>query len=76
MSKRWVLAAALCFALPAWAEDLVMAVSEGTSGGLDHAQVIAKYQGLADTMGKAVKRCRTAGLFPLMMSLAILVSKR
>ena len=56
MRKRWVLAAALCFALPAWAEDLVMAVSEGTSGGLDHAQVIVKYQGLADVIGRSMKR--------------------
>jgi phosphonate transport system substrate-binding protein len=56
MGKRWLLAAALCFALPAWAEDLVMAVSEGTSGGLDHAQVIVKYQGLADVIGRSIKR--------------------
>ena len=31
-------------------------ISEGTSGGLDHAQVIAKYKGLADVIGRAVKR--------------------
>ena len=37
-------------------EALTLGISEGTSGGLDHAQVIAKYQGLADTIGKAVKR--------------------
>lgn len=35
--------AACCQA--AAAQDLVMGVSEGTSGGLDHAQVISKYQG-------------------------------
>lgn len=34
---------------------LVMAISEGTSGGLDHAQVIAKYQGLANVIGGALK---------------------
>jgi ABC-type phosphate/phosphonate transport system substrate-binding protein len=50
------LALALCCALPAWAEDLVMAVSEGTSGGLDHAQVINKYQGLADVIGRSIKK--------------------
>lgn len=41
----------------AGAEDaLTLGISEGTSGGLDHAQVIAKYQGLADTIGRSVKR--------------------
>ena len=34
---------------------LLLAISEGTSGGLDHAQVIAKYQGLADAIGAALK---------------------
>lgn len=38
------------------AQALVMGVSEGTSGGLDHGRVIAKYQGLADVIGRAVKR--------------------
>lgn len=57
MFKRaLLLAAALCAAVPAWAEDLVMGVSEGTSGGLDHAQVIIKYQGLADVIGRSIKR--------------------
>jgi len=56
MRKAWLLAAALCCGLPAWAEDLVMGVSEGTSGGLDHAQVIIKYQGLADVIGRSIKR--------------------
>ena len=32
---------------PAPAQQLVLGISEGTSGGLDHAQVITKYQGLA-----------------------------
>lgn len=36
--------------------DLVLGISEGTSGGLDHAQVIVKYQGLADAMSRAAKR--------------------
>ncbi len=35
--------------------DLVLAVSEGTSGGLDHAQVIAKYKGMADALARAMK---------------------
>jgi phosphonate transport system substrate-binding protein len=37
------------------AQQLVLGISEGTSGGLDHAQVIAKYQGLAEVIGKAMK---------------------
>jgi phosphonate transport system substrate-binding protein len=37
-------------------EALTLGISEGTSGGLDHAMVIAKYQGLADTIGKSIKR--------------------
>jgi len=35
--------------------QLVLAISEGTSGGLDHARVIAKYQDLANTIGSALK---------------------
>ncbi|MCJ0761960.1 phosphate/phosphite/phosphonate ABC transporter substrate-binding protein [Variovorax terrae] len=38
------------------AQGLILGVSEGTSGGLDHAQVIAKYQGLADVIGKSIKQ--------------------
>jgi phosphonate transport system substrate-binding protein len=37
-------------------EALTLGISEGTSGGLDHARVIAKYEGLADTIGRAIKR--------------------
>jgi phosphonate transport system substrate-binding protein len=37
------------------AQDMVLAISEGTSGGLDAAQVIAKYKDLADTIGRALK---------------------
>lgn len=33
----------------------MLGISEGASGGLDHAQVIAKYQGLAEVIGKAMK---------------------
>lgn len=36
------------------AQDLTLGVSEGTSGGLDHAQVIAKYQGLANAIGQSL----------------------
>lgn len=35
--------------------QLVLAISEGSSGGLDHAQVIAKYQDLANALGSALK---------------------
>ncbi len=45
----------LTVSVSARAQDLVLAVSEGTSGGLEYAQVIAKYKGLADTIGKGVK---------------------
>lgn len=54
--KLALLLLALGGALPAWGQDLVMGVSEGTSGGLDHAQVIIKYQGLADVIGRSIKR--------------------
>lgn len=39
----------------AQAQQLVLGISEGTSGGLDHAQVITKYQGLAEVVGRAMK---------------------
>lgn len=35
--------------------QLVFGISEGTSGGLDHAQVMTKYKGLADVIGRALK---------------------
>lgn len=35
---------------------LTLGVSEGTSGGLDHARVIAKYGGLADVIGSSIGR--------------------
>lgn len=35
--------------------QLVPAISEGTSAGLDHSQVIAKYQDLAAVLGAALK---------------------
>lgn len=40
----------------AQSSDLVLGISEGTSGGLDHAQVIAKYQGMADAISRGAKR--------------------
>lgn len=36
--------------------QLILGVSEGTSGGLDHARVIAKYQGLTEVISSAIKR--------------------
>lgn len=36
--------------------DLTLGVSEGTSGGLDHGRVIAKYGPLAEVLGKALGR--------------------
>lgn len=58
--KRWkVLSTLLGLGLaigtaPVHARDLVMAISEGSSGGTDHARVIAKYQGLADVVGRSI----------------------
>jgi phosphonate transport system substrate-binding protein len=50
-----VIASFALSALPAQAEDLVLAVSEGTSGGLDAGQVIAKYKDLADAIARGMK---------------------
>lgn len=50
-----VIAISAATPLSAHAEDLVLAVSEGTSGGLDAAQVIAKYKDLADAIGRGMK---------------------
>lgn len=56
MTRYGLAALLLWFAGVAMAQDLVMGVSEGTSGGLDHAQVVNKYQGLADVIGRSIKR--------------------
>lgn len=56
MGRKLALVLALCGSLPAWGQELVMAVSEGTSGGLDHAQVVTKYQGLADVIGRSIRQ--------------------
>lgn len=39
----------------AQARDLILGVSEGTSGGTDHARVLLKYGGLAKVLGAALK---------------------
>jgi ABC-type phosphate/phosphonate transport system substrate-binding protein len=55
--KLGVAALGLCLGMgSALARDLVMAISEGSSGGTDHARVIAKYQGLADAIGKSINQ--------------------
>lgn len=57
MVKNILAGALLAAAAPlAAAQGLMMGVSEGTSGGLDHAQVINKYQGLADVVGRSIKQ--------------------
>ncbi|WP_066270196.1 phosphate/phosphite/phosphonate ABC transporter substrate-binding protein [Hydrogenophaga palleronii] len=43
-------------AAPSHAQNLILAISEGTSGGTDHARVIAKYQDLADVIGKSINQ--------------------
>lgn len=57
--KKFTLTAifSIGFATPlaSQAEDLILAVSEGTSGGLDAAQVIAKYKDLADAVAAGMK---------------------
>lgn len=46
----------LTFFQPCHAQSqLVLAISEGTSGGLDHGRVIAKYQDLANVIGSVLK---------------------
>ena len=56
MGALLLAAAALCVGGAAHAQSpLVLVVSEGTSGGLDHAQVIAKYQDLANVIGGALR---------------------
>lgn len=58
-----VIASLWLAAMPARAQaDLILGVSEGTSGGLDHAGVIAKYGGVASALGKALSR-RVAVVF-------------
>ena len=60
MSKTRLAVAALLAAaastVQAQGRDLVFAISEGTSGGTDHARVVAKYGGLANVLGDAIKR--------------------
>lgn len=59
MVRSLLLLATLSTLAPAAAQapnELIFGVSEGTSGGLDHARVIAKYGGLAETIGRAAKR--------------------
>lgn len=48
--------------LSAMGRDLILAISEGSSGGTDHARVISKYQGLADTIGRSIDK-RVAVIF-------------
>lgn len=61
MKKLWTMALACATAFgaaqaQAQQKDWVLAISEGTSGGTDHARVIAKYGGLANVIGDAAKR--------------------
>lgn len=48
-------ALALLLTAPAQARELIMGISEGTSGGTDHARVVLKYGGLAAALGQALK---------------------
>jgi len=56
LSVCFYLATLMAFSSASHAQSqLVLAISEGTSGGLDHARVIAKYQDLANVIGGALK---------------------
>lgn len=59
--QRWLVgmlsSLVLLLAAPgARAQDLLLAISEGTSGGTDHARVIAKYGPLAELLGRAARQ--------------------
>jgi phosphonate transport system substrate-binding protein len=57
LSRRCLATIALAAGLSAQAQPaLTLGISEGTSGGLDHAQVLGKYGGLADAIGNAARR--------------------
>ncbi|MES2994260.1 MAG: PhnD/SsuA/transferrin family substrate-binding protein [Pseudomonadota bacterium] len=62
MRAAALLGALLAPALPAPAQpaaepnEIVLGISEGTSGGTDHARVIAKYGDLAQAIGSAAKQ--------------------
>lgn len=51
-----ILTVVVPFSLVHAQSQFVLGVSEGTSGGLDHARVIAKYQGLTEVISSAIKR--------------------
>ncbi|MBX3608476.1 MAG: phosphate/phosphite/phosphonate ABC transporter substrate-binding protein [Hydrogenophaga sp.] len=51
----WALGLTLSAATLAADTDYTLAISEGTSGGIDHARVLAKYGTFADALGKALK---------------------
>lgn len=56
-ARALAFAASLWVLAPAHAEaDLTIGISEGTSGGIDHARAVAKYSGFADLLGRALKR--------------------
>ncbi len=59
VAARWLLSVSVPLVLLSTAgasnaADLVLAISEGSSGGTDHGRVIAKYQGLAKVLSGAI----------------------
>lgn len=55
--SRLTLMIGISFSSAALAQDaLVLAISEGTSGGIDHGRVIAKYGSFANVIGESIKR--------------------
>lgn len=55
--KKLLALGALCAAVgSASAEALILGVSEGSSGGLDHSQIVRKYQGLADVIERTLQQ--------------------
>jgi phosphonate transport system substrate-binding protein len=54
MKRFFAMTLLLLAANVATAKGLILAISEGSSGGTDHARVIIKYRGLADAIGNSI----------------------
>lgn len=53
-TKNWLTALAWALAALTHAQGMTLGVSEGTSGGLDHAQGVAKYEGLTEALSRSL----------------------
>lgn len=52
--KNWLTAIVCTLGALTHAQALTLGVSEGTSGGLDHAQGVAKYEGLTEALSRSL----------------------